>query len=47
MATNGLRAAGYKYVNIDGTWIATPGRGNRDASGHLAFLKPIPTGRMA
>jgi len=35
MATNGLGAAGYKYVNIDGTWIATPGRGSRDASGHL------------
>ena len=35
MATNGLGAAGYKYVNIDGTWIATPGRGSRDANGHL------------
>lgn len=35
MATNGLGAAGYKIVNIDGTWIATPGRGSRDASGHL------------
>lgn len=34
MATNGLRAAGYKYVVIDGSWIAN-GRGHRAANGDL------------
>jgi hypothetical protein len=35
LVTNGLAAAGYKYVVIDCTWIATPGRGSRDANGNL------------
>jgi hypothetical protein len=34
MASNGLAAAGYKYVVIDGTWIST-GRGYRDTNGNL------------
>jgi hypothetical protein len=35
LVTNGLAAAGYKYVVIDCIWIATPGRGSRDANGNL------------
>jgi hypothetical protein len=35
LVANGLVAAGYKYVVIDCTWIATPGRGSRDANGNL------------
>jgi hypothetical protein len=35
LVTNGLAAAGYNYVVMDCTWIATPGRGYRDGSGNL------------
>jgi Alpha galactosidase A/Concanavalin A-like lectin/glucanases superfamily/Alpha galactosidase C-terminal beta sandwich domain/Alpha-galactosidase, CBM13 domain len=34
LVTTGLAAAGYKYVVIDATWIAS-GRGYRDANGNL------------
>jgi hypothetical protein len=34
LVTNGLAAAGYKYVVIDCTWIAS-GRGSRNANGNL------------
>ena len=34
MASNGLAAAGYKYVVIDCTWMST-GRGYRDTNGNL------------
>ena len=46
LVTNGLAAAGYKYVIIDCTWIATPGRGSRDANGNL-IPRIQPTGRTA
>jgi alpha-galactosidase len=34
LVTNGLAAAGYKYVVIDCSWIS-PNRGSRDANGNL------------
>jgi len=37
MATNGMRAAGYRYVNIDDTW-----EGGRDAQGNIQTNKKFP-----
>jgi alpha-galactosidase len=37
MATNGMRDAGYQYINIDDTW-----EGTRDASGAITTNKKFP-----
>jgi alpha-galactosidase len=37
MATNGMKAAGYEYVNIDDTW-----EGGRDAQGNITSNKKFP-----
>ncbi len=37
MASNGMKAAGYLYVNIDDTW-----EGGRDASGHILTNRKFP-----
>jgi alpha-galactosidase len=37
MATNGMKAAGYQYINIDDTW-----EGERDARGTITTNKKFP-----
>jgi alpha-galactosidase len=37
MASNGMKEAGYQYVNIDDTW-----EGNRDAQGNITTNKKFP-----
>ena len=37
MASNGMKAAGYQYINIDDTWEA-----DRDASGHIRTNRKFP-----
>jgi alpha-galactosidase len=37
MATNGMKAAGYQYINIDDTW-----EGARDANGNITTNKKFP-----
>ena len=37
MATNGMKAAGYQYINIDDTW-----EGGRDADGNITTNKKFP-----
>jgi len=37
MATNGMKAAGYQYINIDDTW-----EGHRDAKGNIQCNKKFP-----
>jgi alpha-galactosidase len=37
MATNGMKAAGYQYINIDDTW-----EGTRDSSGHIRANRKFP-----
>ena len=37
MVANGMKAAGYEYINIDDTW-----EGNRDSSGHIRANHKFP-----
>jgi alpha-galactosidase len=37
MASNGMKAAGYRYINIDDTW-----EGERDAQGNITTNKKFP-----